>query len=298
MLQQYDTRNDNIKIYVNGELLDRDKAKISVFDSSVQGGDAVWEGIRVYSEGIFMLDHHLKRLQESAHALMFEKVPSGEEIRSAIFETLRANDMFFDTHIRLTLTRGEKLTSGMDPRLNTKGCGLIVLAEFKPPVYDKNGIRVISSTIRRNNPQFLDSKIHHNNLLNNIQAKIQANMAGVDDALMLDQNGFVSELNGTNLFGISGGKVFTPTADSCLPGITRQLVIDICREQNIGLTERNVSLTEMYTADSVFTCGTMGELVPVIEIDGRKSGSSDSDIYHKIERRFHELKESLCTKIT
>src|SRR5690606_14475610 len=208
MLQKFDTRNDTIKIHVAGSLLPRSEAKVSVFDSSVQGGDAVWEGLRLYHGGIFFLARHLDRLFASAHALAFENVPVREEIIAAIAETLEANDMYNDVHIRLTLTRGEKITSGMDPRLNTKGCCLIVLAEWKPLVYDnEKGIKVVTAHVRRNGPQFLDSKIHHNNLLNNIIAKIQANVAGVDAAIMLDQHGFVAELNDTNLFMVKDGVV-------------------------------------------------------------------------------------------
>jgi branched-chain amino acid aminotransferase len=178
--------------------------------------------------------------------------------------------MRHDAHIRLTLTRGEKITSGMDPRLNQSGCTLIVAAEWKPPVYDNaEGIRLITSSIRRNNPQFLDSKIHHNNLLNNILAKIEANVAGADDALMLDMNGFVAETNATNIFMVKNQTLYTPLADACLPGITRQLVITMAAELGIPLTEKNLSLTQFYTADEVFTTGTMGELTPVREIDGR-----------------------------
>ncbi len=271
MLQKFNSKNSTIKIHVGGKLLSREDAKISVFDSVVQGGDAVWEGLRVYKNGIFCLDKHLERLEASAHALAFIHVPAKSEIKKAIFETLEANGMRDETHIRLTLTRGEKVTSGMDPRLNSLGSCLIVLAEWKPLVYDNaSGIRAITSSQRRNNPQFLDSKIHHNNLLNNILAKIQANVAGVDAALMLDHQGFVAELNDTNIFMVKNGKVFTPFADACLHGITRGLIIDICTTLNISCEERNLSLTEFYNADEVFACGTMGELTPILEVDGRK----------------------------
>jgi branched-chain amino acid aminotransferase len=223
MLQKYNPKNENIIVHVGGKLLPRNDAKVSVFDSSVQGGDAVWEGLRVYNGGIFCLDKHLDRLQASAHALAFTDIPAKETVKKAIFETLQANGMKDETHIRLTLTRGEKVTSGMDPRVNTKGSCLIVLAEWKPLVYDNStGIRVITSSMRRNNPQFLDSKIHHSNLLNNILAKIQANVAGVDAALMLDHQGFVAELNDINLFMIKDNVVYTPHADACLHGITRR----------------------------------------------------------------------------
>lgn len=291
MLQTYNPRNASISVHVGGKLLPREEAKVSVFDSSVQGGDAVWEGLRVYKGGIFCLDRHLDRLQASAHALAFTHIPVKDEIKAAIYDTLKANGMTDETHIRLTLTRGEKITSGMDPRLNTKGSCLIVLAEWKPLVYDNTkGIRVVTSTQRRNGPQFLDSKIHHNNLLNNIIAKIQANVAGVDAAVMLDNNGFVAELNDTNLFMVKDGKVFTPFADACLHGITRGLVIEICEELNIPIKECNLSLTEFYNADEVFACGTMGELTPVHEIDGRKViNRSDSTVRERIHQHFQKL---------
>lgn len=291
MLQKFNPKNENIIVHVGGELLPRSQAKVSVFDSSVQGGDAVWEGLRVYKGGIFCLDKHLDRMQASAHTLAFAQIPSKEEIKKAIFQTLEANGMRDEAHIRLTLTRGEKITSGMDPRLNTKGPCLIVLAEWKPLVYDNaTGIKVITSSMRRNNPQFLDSKIHHNNLLNNILAKIQANVAGVDAAVMLDNNGFVAELNDTNLFMIKDGKVITPFADACLHGITRGLVLEICADKNILFEERNLSLTEFYTADEVFATGTMGELTPVHEMDGRVIiNRSGKQVLTQLRNYFHEL---------
>jgi branched-chain amino acid aminotransferase len=299
MLQKYDPRNANIKIHVGGKLLSREDAKVSVFDSSVQGGDAVWEGLRVYEHGIFCLGRHLQRLQASAHALAFTHIPDEASIKKAIHETLEANGMKKDTHIRLTLTRGEKVTSGMDPRLNTKGSCLIVLAEWKPLVFDnETGIRVITSSQRRNAPQFLDSKIHHNNLLNNILAKIQANIAGVDGALMLDQHGFIAELNDTNLFMVKDGVVFTPFADACLHGITRGLVMQLCADNGIVCHERNLSLTEAYNADEVFATGTMGELTPVVEIDGRKIiNRSEHIVLKKIQRAFQNIIPKLCEKV-
>lgn len=291
MLQSYNPKNANIKIHVGGKLLPREEAKVSVFDSSVQGGDAVWEGLRVYNGGIFCLDKHLDRLEASAHTLAFANVPSRKEIKKAIFETLQVNGMRDEAHIRLTLTRGEKVTSGMDPRLNTKGCCLIVLAEWKPLVYNnEQGIRVITSSQRRNNPQFLDSKIHHNNLLNNILAKIQANVAGADAAIMLDSNGFVAELNDTNLFMVKDGCVYTPFADACLHGITRGLVLELCRASGIPIEERNLSLAEFYTSDEVFATGTMGELTPVHEIDGRKIiNLSGKKILQSLQQGFQTL---------
>jgi branched-chain amino acid aminotransferase group I len=267
-----DPRNRDIVIFVDGKLLPRDEARVSVFDSVVQGGDAVWEGLRVYRGRIAALEEHLERLQDSAKTLAFSAVPPSSEIRDAIFRTLEANGMSDEAHIRLTLTRGEKITSGMNPNLNQSGCTLIVLAEWKPPVYSDSGIRVITASTRRNTPQCLDSKIHHNNLLNNILAAIEANVAGVDSAIMLDINGFVSETNDTNIFVVSKGIVCTPYADACLPGLTRRMTLDICHMNKIPAEERNLSLTELYTASEVFTSGTMGELTPILEADGRVIG--------------------------
>lgn len=268
-----DPRNADVLIHVGGELLPRAEAKVSVFDSSVQGGDAVWEGLRVYDGRIFQLDAHLDRLAASAHTLAFAGVPSREEIRQAIFATLEANGMRDGAHIRLTLTRGPKVTSGMSPTNNRAGCCLIVLAEWKPPVYDASGIRLITASVRRNSPSTLDSKIHHNNLLNNILAKIEADVAGVDDAVMLDLQGFLSETNATNLFLVNRDVLLTPRADSCLPGVTRGVVLELARDAGIEVVERNLSLSELYTADEAFTTGTMGELTPVLEVDGRRVGA-------------------------
>jgi len=171
----------------------------------------------------------------------------------------------------------------MNPQLNQYGPTLIVLAEWKLP--NRSPIKLITSAIRRNNPQYVDSKIHHNNLINNILAKIQANVSGVDDAIMLDSNGFVSETNSMNIFIVKKGKLFTPTADSCLPGITRAAILECSKQSGISATQQNLSLTEVYTADEVFTTGTMVEIVPVSEVDGRKIGNGETPV----TKRIHQL---------
>lgn len=294
MLQKSNPQNDNIKVFVKDRLYPRAEAKVSVFDSVVQGGDAVWEGLRVYPEGVVSLEVHLDRLFASAKTLAFADVPSREFIKDAIKETLDANGMNDNTHIRLTLTRGEKITSGMDPRLNQSGSCLIVLAEWKPLVYDNDhGIKVISTSQRRNAPQFLDSKIHHNNLLNNIIAKIEANVAGKDAGLMLDERGFVAELNGSNVFLVENGEVFTPFGHACLPGITRKSVIDMCRNEKIRITEADLSLSQFYNADGVFATGTMGELTPVVEIDGRAI-AKDDELQKRIISLYTKEVRKLC----
>ena len=285
-----DPRNADILVYVGGELLPREQAKVSVFDSSVQGGDAVWEGLRVYQGRIFQLDAHLERLVDSAKAMAFADIPDRSTIKDAVFDTLQANAMRDGVHIRLTLTRGKKVTSGMDPRLNQYGATLIVLAEWKPPVYNLNGIRLVTASVRRNTPQCIDSKIHHNNLINNILAKIEANVAGVDDAVMLDIHGFVSETNATNIFIVKRGALLTPHADSCLPGITRRVVIELAHEAGIPLVERNISLSEVYSADEMFTTGTMGELAPVLEVDGRVIGAGETGPLTRRMQQLHRLR--------
>ena len=286
-----DPRNEDSYVYVNG-LVKRNEAAISPLDSVVQGGDAVWEGLRVYSGRIFQLEEHLDRLFDSAHILCFENVPTRDEVKAAIFETLKANDMMDGVHIRLTLTRGRKSTSGMNPRLNVHGCTLIVLPEYKGFVYGEDGLKLITSSVRRNSPSTLDSKIHHNNLINNILAKIEGNNSGADDAIMLDVNGFISETNATNIFIVKSGCLYTPFADSCLPGFTRAKVMQIARENNIPCKEKNLSLSELYTADEAFTTGTMGALSWIKEADNRQIGKGEKgDMVKKLQDLYNSYVE-------
>ena len=286
-------KNDNIQVWIGNRLYDRENARISVFDSLVQGGDGVWEGLRVYDGKIFALDAHLERLQNSAHAMAFKEIPSNEKIKEALFATLEANGMRDNTHIRLTLSRGKKVTSYMSPEVNRSGPTLIVLAEWKQMLHgEKEALELITSSIRRNPPQCIDSKIHHNNLINNILAKIEANAAGVDGAVMMDIEGYVSEVNATNIFFVKKGRVLTPFADSCLPGITRGIIIDLCREHDIPVAEKRISMTEMYTADECFTTGTMGELSAVGEIDGRTIGEGQKG---PVTKRLQQLHRQLVT---
>jgi branched-chain amino acid aminotransferase len=293
MQQSYNEKNKDILVWVKDKLVHRSEAKVSVFDSSVQGGDAVWEGLRIYNRRIFCLEEHLDRLYASAKALAFSHVPERAFVIDAIKQTLKANEMYDGVHIRLTLTRGEKITSGMDPRLNQSGSCLIVLAEWKPPVYNNDqGISLVTSNIRRNSPQTLDSHIHHNNLLNNILAKIEANYAGADDALMLDLNGFVAETNACNIFMIKNGELHTPLPVACLPGITRGLVLSMAKAMGIPAVERHISLVEMYNADVVFTTGTMGELTPVRQIDGRLvEDRGQTGVFQQLQAAFRERTE-------
>jgi branched-chain amino acid aminotransferase len=272
MLQKFEDRNRDLIVNVNGQLVHRDKAGISPFDSAVQGGDAVWEGLRLYNGHIFKLHEHLDRLERSARALSFAEIPSREKIIEEIKRTLAANKMRDGVHIRLTLTRGVKITSGMDPRLNQSGPTLIVVAEHKMPVYAKTGLSLITSKIRRPPPEVLDAQIHHANLLNSILAKIEANNAGADDALMLDTRGFVAETNATHIFIVRNGDLATSRVVACPEGITRATVIEICAAKKIRCIETDLSVVDVYGAHEMFCTGTMGELAAVTKIDNRQIG--------------------------
>ena len=273
MLQKFDERNRDLIVNVNGHLMHRDEAGISPFDSAVQGGDAVWEGLRLYNCRIFKLHEHLDRLHRSALALSFPEIPPREKIIDEIRRTLGANKMRDGVHIRLTLTRGVKITSGMDPRLNQSAPTLIVLAEHKGPVYEKRGLKLITSNFRRPPPQVLDPRIHHANLLNSILAKIEANNAGADDALMLDLRGFVAETNATHIFLVRRGELATSRVVACPEGITRATVLEICSAENIACVEADLALDDVYGADEMFCTGTMGELAAVTKVDDRIIGN-------------------------
>lgn len=286
MLQRFDERNRDLLVNINGRLVHRDEAGISPFDSAVQGGDAVWEGLRLYDGRIFKLHEHLARLRRSAEALAFAEIPTDEKIVDEIRRTLAANKMRDGVHLRLTLTRGAKVTSGMDPRLNQAGPTLIVLAEHKPPVYAKTGLTLITSTMRRPPREILDPRIHHANLLNSILAKIEANNAGADDALMLDTRGFLAETNATHVFIVRDGKVATPHVVACPEGITRATVLEICGANAIPCQECDLNTDDVYSADEMFCTGTMGELAGVIRVDGRTIGDGEIGA---MTRRLSEL---------
>ena len=290
MLQRYDPRNRDIVVNVNGALVHRDQAAISPFDSAVQGGDAVWEGLRLYEGRIFRLRAHLDRLRDSAKALAFEQIPSHEAITAEIARTLAANAMRDGVHIRLTLTRGVKITSGMDPRLNQSGPTLIVLAEHKAPVYSTSGLTLVTSSMRRPGPAVLDQHIHSNNLLTSILAKLEANAAGADDALLLDSRGFVAETNATHLFLVAQGKLATPRTNACPEGITRAAVIELCARHGIACEERDLSLIDFYRADESFCSGTMGELAGVTKLDGHTIGTGEvGPMTQRLSERYREL---------
>jgi branched-chain amino acid aminotransferase len=298
MLQVFDERNRDLIVNVGGRLTHRDRAAVSPFDSAVQGGDAVWEGLRLYQGRIFRLEAHLARLRASARALAFAQVPPDGEITEQIRRTLAANGMRDGVHIRLTLTRGVKVTSGMDPRLNRSGPTLIVLAEYKDPVYDASGITLVTASVRRPAPDCLDPKIHHANLLPSILAKIEANAAGADDAVMLDHRGFIAETNATHIFMVGGGTLATPSTASCPEGITRAAVLELAAADGIGCRVGDYTLPQLYAADEAFVTGTMGGVVPVLAVDGRTIGDgTPGPVTKRLTARYAELTAATGTPV-
>ncbi|MEM9373370.1 MAG: aminotransferase class IV [Planctomycetota bacterium] len=275
----------------------------------MNGGAGLWYGRGLYNGCIFTHNEHLERLHRSAKALAFTQIPTRDEIIAEIKKTLTANNMTDGVHIRLTLTRGVKVTSGMDPRLNQSGPTLIVLAEHKRPVYDDaqggDGLSLITSSIRRFPPDCMDPNIHHNNLIQSIMAKVEANAAGADDALMLDQRGFVAETNATHVFIVSEYPahadkpemvVQTPRTVACPEGITRQCVLELCAENGIPCVERDISLTHVYNAAECFTTGTMGELSWVGRIDGRPIGDGTPSM-GPVTRRLRDLFNAMTRQV-
>ncbi|MFG0257373.1 MAG: aminotransferase class IV [Phycisphaerales bacterium JB043] len=286
MRQTFNEANKDLIVSINGQLVHRDEAGVSPFDSTVQNGDGVWEGLRLYNGRIFRLDAHIDRLFKSAELLRYEGVPGREHVVEQIRRTLEANGMHDGVHIRLTLSRGVKYTSGLDPRINTQGCGLFVLAEHKAPVYDKAGLRLITASVRRPFANVLNQHIHSCNQLTSILAKLEANEKSADDALMLDTNDNLAETNATHVFVVKDGVVRTSTTDACPEGITRLTVLEICEREGIPHEVRDIPHAELFEADEMFTTGTMGELAGVVELDGKRIGSGEIG---EMTRRLSEL---------
>jgi branched-chain amino acid aminotransferase len=266
-----DPRNENVLIYINGELKPRSEAKISVFDSGYLVGDGVWEGFRLHHGVLVFMDEHLDRLFQGAKTIGMDLKMSREQIREAIWKTLDANDMTDGVHVRLMFTRGIKKTPSQDPRLTVTGPNLVIIAEYKKadPESRNKGVTLFTSTIRRGSPDYLDPRLNCHSKLHEVQALIQAIEAGADEALMLDVNGFVSTCNATNFFMVKGDEVWTSTGQYCMNGITRGKVIEVCHKHGIVCKEKNFSLFDVYGADEAFVTGSFGGLTPVTAIDGR-----------------------------
>jgi branched-chain amino acid aminotransferase len=296
MLQQFFDENENILVNINGKLVHRNEAGVSPFDSSVQNGDTMWEGLRLYKGRIFRLEQHLDRLETSARMARYEGFPSRDKIKEELKKTLAANDMTDNVHVRLIVSRGLKYTSGSDPRINTQGCSMFILAEHKPPVYDRSGVVLITAKQRRPFANVLDQRIHSSNQIISILAKIEANDAGVDDALMLDTEGNLAETNSTHIFLVKDGKVLTSTTKACPTGITRLTVLELCEKHNIPCEARDIPEEEIHQANEMFCTGTMGEIIPVTKLDqtvfnNAKEGpitSKIADIYRELTRSENE----------
>ena len=262
-------------LYVNGDYVKKSEAVISVYDSGFQHGDGVYEGIRVYGNRVYMMDEHVKRLYESCKTLDINIGMTQEEMKDVVKELVRRNLALGieDIHMRLQVTRGFKAQTGMHPTLNITHCSIVICVDQKAPIFNKAGIKLITSTLKRFSPLYLDPKIHCCNHLNQVMAALEAIRQGAEEAIMLDQNGFVAETNSTNLQMIKDGVLLLPTVDCQLPGITRKTIKEIAISRGMSVEERNVSVSEFYNADEVFICGTVGEVTPVCEIDGKPIGT-------------------------
>ena len=287
-----DNRNDNIVIYVDGDLLHRDDAKVSVYDSGFMLGDGIWEGLRLYDGWLSFLDEHLDRLYEAALYVDLDIGLNRKQLTSAIWRTLEANKMETDVHLRVMVTRGRKKKPFQHPHLSIFGSTIVIIAEHSKPdnsIIDR-GIRLHTVPHHRGLPLTQDAKLNSHSKLNCIIALNHAIRAGADEALMLDPFGFVNTTNACNFFIVRKGAVWTSTGDYCMNGITRQKVIDICRENHIPILERNFSLVDSYGADEAFLTGTFGAQSPVFEIDGRVIGSGKAGpVFHRI-RQFYKDK--------
>ena len=270
-----DPRNQNILIYVNGELLPRNEAKISVFDSGYLVGDGIWEAVRLHKGKLVFLDQHLDRLWQAAATVGMDPGMSREELKEAIHKTLKANDMHDGVHVRFMLTRGIKKTPSQDPRLTISGPNLVIIAEHKTASEEsrEKGIKLFTSTIRRGSPDYLDPRLNCHSKLHEVMALVQAIEAGADEALMLDIHGFVATCNATNFFMVKNGELWTSTGQYCMNGITRGNIIRVGRKNNIPVFEKNFSLFDVYGADEAFVTGTFGGITPVTHVDGRMIGS-------------------------
>ena len=287
-----DVRNENIKIYVDGNLVPREQAVVSVYDSGFMLGDGIWEGMRIYDGHIAFMDDHLDRLFEAALYIDLEIGKTRAELVQAIHDTLDANEMTTDAHIRMMVTRGKKRKPFQHPHLSIFGSTIVIIAEHSKPddsVIDR-GISLYTVPHHRGLPLTQDSKLNSHSKLNCIIALNHALRAGADEALMLDPFGFVNTTNACNFFIVKKGAVWTSTGDYCMNGITRQKVIDLCRANDIPVFERNYSLVDTYSADEVFLTGTFGAQTPVFTIDGRIIGGAKAGpVFHRIRGLYKDL---------
>jgi branched-chain amino acid aminotransferase len=270
-----DERNDKVLIYVNGDLVPRAQASISVFDSGYLIGDGIWEALRLHEGVLVFLDEHLDRLWQAAATVGMDLKMSREDLTVALWATLDANDMHDNVHLRFMVTRGIKKTPSQDPRLVVSGPNLVIIAEHKQasPESKESGVTLFTSTIRRGSPDYLDPRLNCHSKLHEVMALVQAIEAGADEALMLDLHGFVSTCNATNFFMVKNDEVWTSTGQYCMNGITRAKIIQACAKNDIPCLQKNFSLFDVYGADEAFLTGTFGALTPVTAVDGRTIGN-------------------------
>jgi len=281
--------NQNILIYVNGELLPRSEAVISVYDSGFLMGDGVWEGIRLIQDKWIFLDEHIDRLFEGARAIDLDLDLSAEQITNAILETQHANNMSDQAHARVMLTRGVKVKPFQQPALSTSGPTFVIIMEHSDPHAKAQGVTMATVPQIRGMPMSQDPKLNSHSKLNCILACIQANKMGADEALMLDPHGFVNTTNSCNFFIVKNGEVWTSTGDYCMNGITRKKIIMLCKNNGIPVLEKNFSLVDVYSADEVFITGTLGSLVPVLELDKRTFGTENNKITQTLQSLYNDL---------
>jgi len=281
--------NQNILIYVNGKLLPRSEAVISVYDSGFLMGDGVWEGIRLIQDKWIFLDEHIDRLFEGARAIDLELGLSAEQITNAILETQHANNMSDQAHARVMFTRGVKVKPFQQPALSTSGPTFVIIMEHSDPHAKAQGITMATVPQIRGMPMSQDPKLNSHSKLNCILACIQANKMGADEALMLDPHGFVNTTNSCNFFIVKNGEVWTSTGDYCMNGITRKKIIMLCKDNNIPVFEKNFSLVDVYSADEVFITGTLGSLVPVLELDKRSFDAKNNKLTQTLQSLYNDL---------
>ncbi|MFW8593837.1 D-amino acid aminotransferase [Cribrihabitans neustonicus] len=286
-----DARNGEILIYLNGRIVPKAEAKVSVYDSGFMLGDGVWEGMRLYNGTWAFLDEHLNRLFEAAKAIDLDLGMDRDGVRAALYDTQKANGMTTDAHARLMVTRGVKTRPFQHPSLSQQGPTFTIIMEHSRPALPRP-IRLATVPHIRGLPMTQDPKLNSHSKLNCILACIAAEKAGADEALMLDVNGFVNTTNACNFFIVRKGEVWTSTGDYCMNGITRQKVIDLCRENGIAVYERNYSLVDTYGADEAFLTGTFGAQTPVGVIDGRQIGDGTlGPVTERIRALYKELIE-------
>ncbi len=287
-----DPRNETILINVNGVITPRAEAMVSVFDSGFMLGDGVWEGLRVHKGRIAFLDAHMDRLLEGAKAIAMDIGISREDLVARLYETIEANGMT-GCHIRLMVTRGIRSTPYQDPRVVISPATIVIIPEYKEalPSTVENGIRLFTVHVRRGDPAVQDPKLNSHSKLNCITACIQATQAGADEALMLDPQGFVATCNSTHFFIVRKGEVWTSSGDYCLGGITRSNVIQLCRENDIPVFEKNFSLTDVYGADEAFVTGTFAGVVPATEVDGRVLSKGRGPMVERLQGLYKDLIE-------